>query len=192
MRHHIALSLGVALLLVGSFLGYQRFVEFSARPVTIRTNVQTTRPEPIVLPATNGLVEGKPVRIVIPSVNIDVPVLDGIYNPHTQTWTLSETAAQYALITQLANNQTGNTFIYGHNRTAVFKRLLDAKEGAIAKVYTTNNHVFTYKLRATKVTNPRDDSLFYYKGSPILTVQTCSGLWFQNRSLFTFDYVAVQ
>jgi hypothetical protein len=34
---------------------------------------------------------------------------------------------------------------------------------------------------------PTDATLFEYKGKPILTIQTCSGVWYQNRQLFTFD-----
>ena len=136
-------------------------------------------------------VSGQPAHIDIPSVGISVDVQPGYYNKESQTWTLSKTKAQYATITPAANDGGGNTFIYGHNRPEVFSKLLNIKDGDTAVVTTANNHRFTYKMTGQKVTKPTDDSLFHYQGQPILTLQTCSGLWYQNRSLFVFDLVKV-
>jgi len=74
----------------------------------------------------------------------------------------------------------------------VFSTLNRIKPGDEAIITTDNGHRFTYKFRAAYETNPSDDSLFHYQGSPILTVQTCSGLWYQNRQLFTFNFENVQ
>jgi len=137
------------------------------------------------------VIQGKPVRIVIPAVNIDVQIDNGIYYPKSKTWSLSLTKAEYALMTPEPNNQGGNTFIYGHNRREVFNRLPQLPVGQYVYVYTDNNHIFTYQYRSHYETNPNDNSLFSYKGAPILTLQTCTGLWYQNRDLMTFDLVKV-
>ncbi len=68
------------------------------------------------------------------------------------------------------------TFIYGHNRWAVFYKLLKVQPGDEAIVSTANGHTFTYKMTGQKVTQPTDTSLFHYQGPPILTLQTCSRL----------------
>lgn len=186
MKTRITLGIGIVISLFGAVLGFKHGLAFA---------FNHTPPQQVVAPAKPSAytpvdkLSGKPIRIVIPSVGIDIAVVDGFYNQRTQTWSLSETEAQYATITPLANTVEGNTFIYGHNRPAVFKSLLDAKAGASAMVYTDNGHQFIYKLRSWKATKPTDDSLFYYQGQPILTVQTCSGTFFQNRSLYTFDLV---
>jgi LPXTG-site transpeptidase (sortase) family protein len=138
------------------------------------------------------VISGKPVRIQIPALHIDLQVADGRYNAEDHSWTLSKDKAQYALNTPLANNSEGNTFIYGHNRKQVFSTLNRIKPGDRAIVTTDNGHRFTYTFRMAYETNPSDDSLFQYKGAPILTVQTCSGLWYQNRQLFTFNFENVQ
>jgi LPXTG-site transpeptidase (sortase) family protein len=138
------------------------------------------------------VVSGKPVRIQIPALHIDLQVAEGRYNKQTNSWTLSNDKAHYAVNTPLANNAEGNTFIYGHNRKAVFSTLNRIKAGDEAIVTTDNGHRFTYKFRSAYETNPTDNSLFDYKGAPILTVQTCSGLWYQNRQLFTFNFENVQ
>jgi LPXTG-site transpeptidase (sortase) family protein len=107
----------------------------------------------------------------------------------TKTWTLSLSKVQYAVTTPEPNTTGGNTFIYGHYRKGVFATLHTIQAGAQAVVKTSNGHSFYYQLASERVTNPSDTSLFNYQGKPILTIQTCSGLFFQNRQLFTFDLV---
>lgn len=138
------------------------------------------------------LVSGEPVRIQIPALQIDLPVIDGYYNKNSKTWTLTKDKVQYAAITPQPNNQEGNTFMYGHNRPGVFNTLNKIKPGDEVSITTANGHTLTYIFRTSYETSPTDVSLFEYKGAPILTIQTCSGLWYQNRQLFTFDLTKAQ
>lgn len=137
------------------------------------------------------LKSGKPQKLTIDSVGIDIEVLDGEYDPASHKWTLLKDKAHYALMTPLANNQAGNTFIYGHNNKKVFTRLENTKIGDIAHVQTPNG-VFSYKLRDIKEVPPTDTSMFEYRGSSTLTIQTCSGSWYEKRKLFTFDYLSYE
>jgi len=141
--------------------------------------------------ATSNVIQGFPSEFAIPSLNMDLTVIPGIYNPKTKTWTLSLDKVQYAVITPQPNNVSGNTFIYGHYRSEVFARLHTIHMGAQAVVKTTNGHTFYYQLSSIRTTSPNDVSVFSYVGKPIMTVQTCTGLFFQNRQLFTFDLVRV-
>jgi len=138
-------------------------------------------------PKTNASIEGRPVRIQIPSLKINIPIVNGYYDAKKQDWTLNNDSAQYATITPLANNAEGNTFIYGHNQPPVFGRLPKILPGQKAYLFTDNGHKFTYTFTSARETVPSDDSLFRYKGAPILTLQTCSGFFSQNRELFTFN-----
>lgn len=139
------------------------------------------------LPPQPAYFNGEPVRLQIPALNIDLSIIDGYYNKNAQTWTLTKDKVQYATITPLPNNQQGNTFMYAHNRPGVFNTLSKIHVDDEAIVTTANGHTFTYKFRVAYETNPNDNTLFEYQGAPILTLQTCSGVWFQNRQLFTFD-----
>lgn len=141
---------------------------------------------------TPQLVAGTPVRIKIPSSNIDLPVVDGNYNADTGEWTLSPDKVHYALVTPPANNQAGNTFLYGHNNRKVFATLDSTKLGSTATIVTNNKKEFTYRLRSVKEVEPSDVSLFSYRGPAILTVQTCSGNWYEKRKLFTFEFQYVK
>lgn len=184
------LRLGPLFILAGLMLGYEPLMQYlnkneveTANPFSqVQAAVKTEdTPPPAVTLA------GKPSRIVITSQGIDLTVVEGVYDPNSKTWTLSKDKAHYALMTPAANNQGGNTFIYGHNRKEVFSKLSKVKTGDEATVYTENGHKFVYVFRSAYETSPNDDSLFRYQGPPILTLQTCSGLWYQNRYLLTFD-----
>ena len=142
--------------------------------------------------ATPALVSGEPVRIQIPALAIDLSVIDGYYNQNSKTWTLTKDKVQYATVTPQPNNREGNTFLYGHNRPGVFNTLNKIKPGDKVIITTSNGHTLTYTFRTAYETNPNDSSLFEYRGMPILTIQTCSGVWYQNRQLFTFDLTEAQ
>lgn len=137
------------------------------------------------------LISGTPNHITIQSVNIDINVIPGYYYPSTKSWTLSDYNAEWGTITAKANNKSGDTFIYGHALMNVFGRLPQIKTGDQATVTTDNGHKFTYTYRANTVVPPSNTTLFSYKGKPILILQTCSGLWYQNRQLFVFDLSGV-
>lgn len=192
MKARFILTVGALFIFAGLLLAYQPLLDYwhlhhqgpaAQAPVRDSQLIADTR--------ANDLIQGKPIRIVIPAVNIDVQIADGIYNKSSKTWSLSLDKAQYALMTPEPNNQAGNTFIYGHNRKEVFNRLPKLPIGQEAYIYTDNNHVFTYRYRSHYETTPYDDTLFNYKGAPILTLQTCTGIWYQNRNLMTFDLVKV-
>ncbi len=178
---------GIFFVLAGVLLSSQHLVQYlqnrNSQPVFSQPAQQTITKKPTV--------SGQPSHIDLPSVNISIDVENGYYNKVSQTWTLSTNKAEYATVTPEPNDAGGNTFIYGHNRWEVFYKLLNVKAGDEAIVTTANNHKFVYKMVSRRDIKPTDSSLFRYQGPPILTLQTCSGFWYQNRSLFVFKLVQV-
>jgi LPXTG-site transpeptidase (sortase) family protein len=135
---------------------------------------------------------GIPVSLQIASLHMNLQIIPGVYNPKTKTWNLTLNKVQYATVTPMPNNESGNTFMYGHYRPEVFAYLHTIHANAQAVVTTANGHQFYYQLVAEKVISPNDSAaVFNYSGPPILTLQTCTGLFFQSRQLFTFDLVKV-
>jgi LPXTG-site transpeptidase (sortase) family protein len=124
----------------------------------------------------------------IPSLNINLQVIPGNYNPNTGTWTLSLDKAQFAELSVQPNNESGNTFIYGHYRREVFAYLHLIKPGAQALISTNNGYTFSYSFQNTEALDPTNTSIFTYQGSPRLTLQTCSGSFFQHRQMYYFQY----
>lgn len=150
---------------------------------TVTTPVVVQEPE---------VITGKPVRLTIPSLSLDLSIADGVYDTKTGQWTLSNDQVHYALMTVQPNDQRGNTLIYGHYRPGVFATLHTIKPGAMVRVKTANDHSFTYKFTGSKVVNPADTSVLSYEGKPMLTLQTCTGAFMQNRHLFSFELVRVK
>ncbi|HUD05325.1 MAG TPA: sortase [Candidatus Saccharimonadales bacterium] len=155
-----------------------------------------------ILPHTNSvtkavpgapLIAGWPVNIAIPSVDINVGIVNGYYDVKTATWNVGLSVAQYVPLTTPPNNLSGDTYIYGHYRPAVFAYLHHIVPGSKATVTTANGYSFTYKYINTYATAPTDISvLSSYDGPPVLLVQTCSGSFFQNRQFYVFDYLSYQ
>lgn len=196
MKQRTLIIIGIAFILFGLVVGYPSFNQYwqgrnnnqssgqnSTEVVFANKPVKQT-PEPKISGMAN--------RIVIKSLNIDLPVIYGQYYPTSKTWDLSGDKAHFASLSKLNNNKTGNTLIYGHNNKQVFANLNQIKPGAEVIVYTANNYKFSYVYRSSVETNPNDSSVFYYQGPPMLTLQTCSGIWSQNRQMFAFDFVGVK
>jgi len=131
-------------------------------------------------------IQGTPVKIDVPDVKVSIGVEKGYYNAKNGKWTLSDTSAFYGTMTAPANSKSGNTFIYGHNANDIFGNLRDAKAGMQAVVTTDNGYKFYYTLETFKAVSPSDVSLIQPTEAPTLTLQTCSGTWYQYRTLYTF------
>jgi LPXTG-site transpeptidase (sortase) family protein len=137
------------------------------------------------------LISGQPVRLVISEAGIDLPVDEGYYRAEDNSWTLSATHAQFAMMSAISNNVSGNTFIYGHGTDAVFGALgaNTPAPDTEALVYTDNNHIFSYRFDSTRKLTPKDTFVLdSYTGSPILTLQTCTGSFSEWRSMFQFHF----
>jgi LPXTG-site transpeptidase (sortase) family protein len=173
------LTLLFALFIIRPFPGSNHTVAASANLPVEAAAVQPSK----------QILTGKPLRIVIPSVGIDLQIDEGRYNPADGSWSLSGYHAQFAVITSLANDRQGNTFIYGHNNKYVFGPIKKINTGDIAQIYTDSGRIFNYRYQSTYAVTPDNTSVLDYQGSSILTVQTCSGAWNEQRQMYTFKFI---
>lgn len=152
---------------------------------------QTSIQQPAIKPysAPHNSVSGKPVSLDIPSLQINLPVIDGRYDASTHGWTLTSDSAQYFVDSARPNNVGGKTFIYGHYRKNVFSDLHNIRPGAALSLDTDNGYRFNYKFESSFTTSPSDLSVLDNTKKPVLYVQTCTGLFFQHRQIFSFKYV---
>ena len=178
---------GLILLLVGSGL----LIHIIRSQAVSATNIVAPPSAVTAQQSKPNEIQGQPTELLIPSLNMDLPVIPGYYDARTKAWTLTLSEVQYATITPQPNNLEGNTFLYGHYRQAVFAWLHTIPSGAQAIVKTSNGHTFYYQLASIRTTDPGDDSVFTYRGKPILTIQTCTGLFFQYRQFYTFNLIKV-
>ncbi len=137
------------------------------------------------------VVLGIPTRIVVPSVNIDLPVRMGAYDSATQTWTLDNQSAFYAANSVPANDSNGATLLYAHAQRGLFVNIPHIAQGATAQVYTDSGKVFSYTFASTRKVKPDDMSVFDNSGAPSLTLLTCSGIFDTYRTLVSFSLSGV-
>lgn len=187
MNIRFRVTIGSLFILAGLLLGYDPIFHYLSQH-TMKAEAFSGSSYQV---AETPRIQGEPTRIAIPSLTIDLQIEKGYYNPNQLNWTLSKTKASYAVMTPQPNNKGGNTFIYGHDTKEVFSKLSGITQGAQAIVYTDNGYRFTYQLVRVNVVKPTMTGFLNYQGPPIMTVQTCSGLWYENRSLFTFNLVEV-
>ena len=151
-----------------------------------------------VLPSKNKItyqqvIRDYPSRITIPSLNIDLDVLGGVYDSKTGEWSLSDDAVYFATITDLPNNHKGNTFLYGHNRDSALGRMSGIRLGDVVSIETKNGYKFSYEYTHDEIINPDKTTILYDDSpAPRLTIMTCDGLWSEARRLMYFNFVDVQ
>jgi sortase (surface protein transpeptidase) len=161
---------------------------------------QTPVEQPVAMPPQSastgvvaGPVSGSPTRISVPSVGIDVPVINGYYNQKNGGWTLTPTNAQFATPSKQPNNTAGTTYIYGHDTRIVFHPLQGIKVGAEASIVTDNGYRFVYVFKESVITTPYAVSEVTTTSTmPRLSLQTCYGPTSADRRIFHFDLVRVE
>lgn len=183
-----AILTGVGVAGAAPTLYYQ---ELNARALMAAQNApkQPSAPQPAPV---RPVISGHPSHLTIPSLSMQLSVIDGYYNEKNGTWSLTNDKVQYATPTALPNDTAGNTFIYGHYRPEVFARLHKIQPGSEVAITTSNGYRFIYKYRDNYTIPPTDTSVLHYEGPAMLTLQTCTGTWFQDRQLFRFDFVRVE
>jgi sortase A len=108
-----------------------------------------------------------PTRLKIPSINVDVPVVEG------DDWEqLAKGAGHH--IGSANPGERGNTFISGHNDVygEIFRDLEQVSIGDEIIVYS-GKQPYRYIVRATRIIDPDDVSVMYPTSTPVLTLLTC-------------------
>jgi len=188
---------GVALTVIGligvvPMLFNSDGVAIAASQSASTSQVAAAPPQTQQAPQAPQAVSGHPVRIVAPTVGVDMPVVDGFYDKTTGDWTLYSDKAQFAAMTTEPNDKEGQTFIYGHATQRVFGKLLNMHNGDQVAVYTNNGYKFTYTLKETEVVTPQNTGILSYTGSARLLLQTCVGAFSEDRKFFILDFTKVE
>ena len=153
------------------------------------SEIVTAEPESVEPEA----ITGNPVRLEIPAVGIDLPIVDGEYDSESDTWTLSTTAVHFANMTSPINNQAGHSLIYGHNNRDLLAPTRDIAENDVLIIHTDNDLAFRYIYTGDELVDPTDTSLFDQEtGKPHITLLTCEGLFYEHRRLMNFEFVEVE
>lgn len=122
--------------------------------------------------------EEVPVRIIIPRLNIDLPVVEAkVIDGY---WELSEDSASFGLGSAFLGD-AGNSVIFAHARDNFFgplKRIVQKD-----KIYVlSKKHYFNYEVTEIKTVYPNQTEVVGPTSDERLTLFTCSG-FFDNQRL---------
>ena len=108
-----------------------------------------------------------PTRLVIQSIGVDVPVVEG------DGWEQLKRGAGHH-IGSANPGERGNCFISGHNDIygEIFRDLEEVKAGDQIVVHA-DEQPYVYIVRTTRIVEPDDVSVMYPTSTPILTLLTC-------------------
>ena len=175
----------IALIILGSSFSISTLTNNVTAESSPKVSVTKMNLKPAII---KEIIDGEPISIQIDRLVINLPINNGVYDPTSGEWTLSDDAVYYAQITDLPNNQRGNTFLYGHNNKQVLEPLAGLVTGDIAIIKTTNGHIFTYIYTNSEIVPPDLTSILYANpDNPRLTIMTCEGVFSQARRLMYFD-----
>ena len=163
-----------------------------SRPVPVAATLPViTHAKPRPLPPRLAT-QGMPTHVNVPSVGIDLPVKEGAYDEASATWLVDHSAAFFAPLSVVVNDNNGTSLIYAHAQSGLFETLPNITQGAEAIIKTNNGHTFHYTYQSMRLVDPSDVSVFQVDGPPLLVLQTCMGDWSQYRALFTFTLTRVE
>jgi Sortase domain len=132
-------------------------------PSPSRSPVPTGTPRGSVIPSLSATPQPTPLalasRVVVPSLDIDLPVVAGdLQVPgNTGDYPLCD-VAQYLSPPFVQPGEEGTTYLYGHAREGMFLPLLEASQvedgagmiGALVQVYTNDGHAYLYEIVTVK------------------------------------------
>ncbi|WP_028776802.1 class D sortase [Shimazuella kribbensis] len=120
---------------------------------------------PIIVPKDQRPKTGQHFAdLIIPRLQVKIPVIEGTHEDE-----LSVGAGHYA--GSVLPGEGDNCVIAGH-RDTVFRRMGQLKNGDILQI-SSNQGVFTYRIRKMWITNPDDRTVIVSRDEPILTLATC-------------------
>jgi len=118
-----------------------------------------------------------PTKIIIPSVNISLPVYTA--KVAFNTWEVRTDGASYGEFSTLPGNQ-GNTVIFSHALPYLFGNLPNIKKGDMVNVFTSKDW-FAYKVTQTMVVDPENIEVIFSGQDHELTLYTCTGNNYEKR-----------
>ncbi|KKS95017.1 MAG: Sortase family protein [Microgenomates group bacterium GW2011_GWC1_43_13] len=161
---YILIFLGFALISFGGINYYRvRILSFSKVPEAAAKSTENS---------------DIPVEIIIPSVEIDLPVEAGQIKDGV--WLTSDSAATF-LNTSTVPGSGGNTVIYGHNKKVILGNLPYLSLGQKIIVKTQSGKIHTYEVFQKDFVGPDRVDLVSPTSSAELTVYTCWGLFDSQR-----------
>lgn len=191
---NISLILALLLISSGLFILHKSQSLYAWRQpasvANVNSNQATTHQPPQEAQPTQirQVIDSNPQQIVIPDLSIDVKLLPGDYDHATGRWNISDETAFFASVTDPDNLSVGNNlFIYGHNSRNIFANLPFIQHDTKIYLNTSDGKSIEFSLIESRIVEPTEAGILDYDGTPRLILQTCTGLFNQQRFIAYFQ-----
>jgi sortase A len=194
-HHFIPILVGLGIILAVVFMEYNRNIAAPIIAYVSPGNVAAT--EMSEIDPTVSVTPGPDPKLIIPKLNVEVPVVFGISNDQNSlALAMANGVAQFAIPGANAMpGQAGNLVLSGHSASDLYSNhkykfifaglpRLETKD----LVYVNyESKRYTYVVTSTRVVKPSDvDSLVLGDGKPMLTLITCVPLGTSRDRLLVF------
>jgi sortase A len=198
-RHFLPIAASLAVVLIFVFVQYNRV--FIAT-VNAYVSPGAISPQNIVIdPSGDTAVTAEP-RLIIPKINVDVPVAYGVGNDYASQMAAMENGLAHFAIPGASSHpgQVGNTVLSGHSSNDLFdggdyKFIFAQLEKMTVGDTVYANYEgkrYTYVVTKTEVVKPTEvNKLVYPTDKPMMTLITCTPLGTaRDRLLVTAEQVS--
>lgn len=198
-RHFIPIMAACAVVLIFVFIQYNRVFIANVQAYVAPGSVD---PQNIVIDPAAEVVVGEESRLIIPKINVDVPVLYDVATDHASQMAAMEQGVAHFPIPGANSHpgEVGNTVLSGHSSNDlfdpgaykfIFAQLEKLQVGDT--IYANyGGKRYTYVIKNTEVVKPSEvNKLIYPTDKPIMTLITCTPLGTAlNRLLVTAEQVS--
>lgn len=198
-RHFIPIASALTVMLVVAFLQYNNLLIGS---VQAYISPGTIDPQNIIVDPTANVTVGPDPKLIIPKINVNVPVIYNVgYDHNSQMKAMEKGVAHFAIPgANAVPGQIGNTVLSGHSTNDLFDpgdyKFIFAQLDKLQvgdTIYANYNSVrYTYSITKKEVVKPTEvNKLTYATDKPVLTLITCTPLGTaEKRLLVTAEQVA--
>ena len=190
-RHFIPIIAAICVVFVFAFLQYNRVLFGAVQAYVMPGNME---PQNLVVDPTNNDDVGEEPRLIIPKINVDVPVVYGVGNDYnSQMKAMEKGVAHFAIPgANSVPGQVGNTVLSGHSSNDwldkgdykfIFAQLSKLKKGDVFYANYKGKR-YTYEVTKKEEVKPTEVSaLVYDTDKPVMTLITCTPLGTALRRL---------
>ncbi|MDD3035591.1 MAG: sortase [Candidatus Saccharimonadaceae bacterium] len=180
-RHFVPIISGLLVVLVFLILQYSHLLVSNILTYVSPGNIN---PQNIIINPSDITV-GPESRLIIPKINVDVPVIYNVGNDYDSQMTAMTKGVSHFAIPGAGSHpgQIGNTVISGHSSNDLFDKgdykfifvQLDKLEPGDTVYANYESKRYTYTVTKKEVVNPNEvNKLVYTTTKPILTLLTCT------------------
>lgn len=198
-RHFVPITSAVLVMLVFLFLQFNRTIFAN---VVAYVSPGSIDPQNIVIDPSSDIIVDAEARLIIPKINVDVPVIYDVGNDiKSQLKAMEKGVAHFAIPGASSHpGQIGNTVLSGHSSNDLFDpgdyKFIFAQLEKLAvgdSIYANyKSKRYTYTITKKEVVKPTQvDKLVYGTNKPVLTLITCTPLGTAlNRLLVTAEQIS--